>query len=103
MKELKEMTCTKAGYFYLGHFRQGWLEVLLETDHSGVSFNPNIKEPFELFKLFEVFGVDPEDGKYINDIEGRKCLVEFDENDRVKAIYNCYLPERYSYEVRKST
>lgn len=95
-------TCTRAGYFYLGHFRAGFLEVLLEAEGRGVTFNPNLNDPFNLFSLFQVFGLDPEDGKYINDIEGRKCRVELDKDRRVKKIYHIS-NDKIFYEVRKST
>lgn len=92
------MQCTRAGYFYLGHYRSGFLEILLETDHSGVSFNPRIDDTYSMFKLFEVFGLNPEDGKYLNELIGRKCRVEFDKNRKVRRIYHI-TNDKIFYEV----
>ena len=95
---LRKFTCTKSGYFYLGHYRAGFLQVLLETDHSGVSFYPRIDDTYSMFRLFEVFGIDPEDGKYINELEGRKCRVIFTEDRKVKRIYHA-TNNKIFYEV----
>ena len=94
------MQCTRAGYFYLGHYRSGFLEILLETDHSGVSFNPRMNDAFSMYSLFEVFGLNPEDGRYLNELIGRKCRVEFDKNDRVSKVYHL-TNDKIFYEVRR--
>lgn len=102
MNTLKEMQCTRAGYFYLGHYRAGFLEVLLESySHGiGVSFNPKINDTFNMYSLFKVFGLDPEDGKYINELEGRRCRVEFDKNNRVSKVFHL-TNDKIFYEVKR--
>lgn len=80
----ENMRVTQAGYRYIGHYHTGQLEIVLEGNCCGVSICP--KDEFKLFDLFLCFGIDPEDGKYLNDLVGKYCRVMFDENRRVKMI-----------------
>ena len=78
------MSVTNAGYKYVGHYRSGWIEIILEGGCSGVSVRP--RSTFDLFDLFMCFGDDPEDGKWLHDIVGKVCRVTFDEQGKVKMI-----------------
>lgn len=84
MAETINMCVTNAGYKYIGHYRTGYPEIVLEGRGCGVSIGP--KDEFNLFDLFLCFGVDPEDGKFLNDLIGKYCRVTFDEIGRVKQI-----------------
>lgn len=78
------MCVTRAGYKYFGHYRTGGLEIVLEGGSCGVSVNP--EDEFALYDLFLCFGVDPEDGKWLNELIGKYCRVTFDENGYVRMI-----------------
>lgn len=78
------MCATKAGYKYIGHFRCGCIEIILENGGCGVGIEP--KNEFDLFDLFLCFGIDPEDGKWLNEIVGKYCRVTFDEQGKVRMI-----------------
>lgn len=82
--ETRNMRVTRAGYKYIGHYHRGYLEIVLEGGCCGVSICP--KDEFGLFDLFLCFGIDPEDGRWINDLVGEYCRVVFDEQGRVKMI-----------------
>lgn len=78
------MRVTEAGYKYIGHYRRGVLEILLEDDCSGVAVQ--LKDEFSLYDLFMCFGIDAENGKWLHDLEGKFCRVHFDNNGNVKMI-----------------
>ena len=78
------MRVSEAGYKYIGHYRQGRIEIILEGSGCGVSVQP--KNEFDLFDLFLCFGLDPEDGKWLHEIVGRYCRVTFDDTGRARMI-----------------
>lgn len=78
------MIVTKAGYKYVGHYRAGCIEIILEGGCSGICVQP--KNEFNLFDLFLCFGIDPEDGKWLNDLVGKYCRVTFDDDGKVRMI-----------------
>lgn len=80
------MMVLSAGYYYIGHYRRAELRIILEGDHCGVEVNPRLSDEFNLYELFKVFDIDPEDGKYLHEIEGKYCRVIFDKDRRVKAL-----------------
>jgi acyl carrier protein len=86
MKNTKEMKVTAAGYKYVGHYRKGYLQIVLETAFSGCCIYP--KDEFGLMDLFAVFGIDAEDGVMLHDIIGKSCKVEFDDEGRPVKLYN---------------
>ncbi len=82
--ETINMCVTNAGYKYVGHYRSGWIEIILEGGCRGVSVQP--KSAFDLFDLFMCFAIDPEDGKWLHDLVGKYCRVTFDEHGKVRMI-----------------
>ena len=78
------MRVTRAGYKYIGHYRRGSLEIVLEGSSCGVSINP--QNEFSLYDLFLCFGVDPENGKWLNELIGKYCRVILDEDGYVRMI-----------------
>lgn len=75
LNEVRNMEVTHAGYKYIGHYRAGYLEIILEGSCLGVSVKP--KDTFEMFNLFRVFGIDAEDGVWFEKLVGRHCRVHF--------------------------
>ena len=84
--EITNMKVSRAGYFYIGHYRWAELRIILENNGIGVEVNPKLSEQFDMFDLFRVFDIDPEDGKYLQEIEGKYCRVIFGEGKRVAAL-----------------
>ena len=84
MRETVNMRVTQAGYKYVGHYRRGHLEIVLEGGGLGGSITP--KNEFDLFDLFLCFGIDPEDGKWMNDIVGKYCRVQLYDDGKLKMI-----------------
>ena len=78
------MCVTHAGYMYIGHYRQGRIEIILESGGCAVSVYPTSE--FDLFDLFVCLGIDPEDGSWVHDLVGKYCRVTFDEEGKVKMI-----------------
>ena len=78
------MCVTHAGYKYIGHYRRGYLEIVLESGSCGCGIEP--KNEFDLVDLFLCFGVDSEDGRWLSDIVGKYCRVTFDEEGKVRMI-----------------
>lgn len=74
--EVRNMKVTLAGYNYIGHFRRGELKIILEAGGMGCYVNP--KDEFNMFELFRVFDIDPEDGKMLESLTGKYCRVHFD-------------------------
>lgn len=84
--KISNMKVSRAGYFYIGHYRWAELRIILENDSVGVEVNPKLSGECDMYSLFRVFDIDPEDGKYLYEIEGKYCRVLFDENKRVTAL-----------------
>lgn len=84
--KVRNMRVSNAGYFYIGHYRGGRLSIILEGGGLGVGVNPKLSKPFDIYELFKVFDIDPEDGKYLQEIEGRYCRVLFDKDGKVAAL-----------------
>lgn len=84
--EVRNMMVSNAGYFYIGHYRGGYLRIILVGGGLGVEATPNISKPFDMYELFKVFDIDPEDGKYLQEIEGKYCRVLFDKDGKVAAL-----------------
>ena len=82
--EVRNMKVTLAGYNYIGHFRKGELKIILETGGMGCFVNP--KDEFNMYELFRVFDIDPEDGKMLESLTGKYCRVHFDEQGYPKAL-----------------
>jgi len=78
------MCVTHAGYKYIGHFRRGHLQIELEGNHCGCCVT--LENEFDLVDLFGCFGIDAEDGRWLNDLVGKCCRVTFNENDKVAMI-----------------
>lgn len=75
------MKVTFAGYKYCGHYRRGYLEIVLEGSGCGVTTHPSCE--FDLVDLFSVFDIDCEDPTSLNAIQGKYCRAYFDELDNV--------------------
>ena len=84
MSETINMKVTKAGYKYIGHCRTGYLEIALEGSHCGASIF--LTDAYKLYDLFRCFEVNPEDGKWLHDLEGKYCRVTFDEDGSVRMV-----------------
>lgn len=97
MSYVKNMVVTKAGYQYIGHFRRGQLQIVLESPHSGCDVNP--KDEFNLVKLFLVFGIDSEDGVMLESIKGKPCRVIFDD-DGCPVMLQHIVEDRITWEVK---
>ena len=82
--ETINMYVAKAGYKYIGHYHRGYIEIILEGGCCGCGIEPT--DEFSLFDLFLCFGIDPEDGRWLNDIVGKYCRVTFDEQGKVRMI-----------------
>lgn len=82
--EPRNMKVTHAGYKYVGHFRVGYLEIILESHCCGVSINP--KDTFTMYNLFSVFDICAEDGVWIERLVGKYCRVHFDEKGCVTKL-----------------
>ena len=80
----KNMEVTHAGYKYVGHYRRGYLEIILQSPGCGVSVNPS--DPFSMYDLFSVFGIDAEDGVWMEKLVGRYCRVHFDKEGYVEKL-----------------
>lgn len=78
MEKVMNMVVAKAGYKYIGHFRRGQLEIVLQSSHAGCTVYP--KDPFDFVNLFLVFDIDSEDGVMLESIKGKPCRVIFDED-----------------------
>lgn len=78
MEYTLNMVVTRAGYRYIGHFRRGQLEIVLQSPNSGCTVYP--KDPFDFVNLFLVFDIDSEDGVMLEAIKGKPCRVIFDED-----------------------
>lgn len=97
MSEVRNMVVTRAGYEYIGHFRQGQLRIILESSHSGCTVYP--KKEFDFVNLFLVFGIDSEDGVPMESIKGRPCRVIFDENGKAAKLQHI-VDDRIIWEVK---
>ena len=86
INEIRNMKVSRAGCFYIGHYRWAELRIILESDGVGVEVNPKFSKQFNMYDLFRVFDIDPEDGKYLQEIEGKYCRVIFDKDRRVAAL-----------------
>lgn len=84
--EVRNMMVSNAGYYYIGHYRLGELSIILVGGGLGVEVKPNISNPFDMYELFKVFDIDPETGKYLQEIEGKYCRVWFDKDGKVAAL-----------------
>lgn len=84
MYEPRNMQVTHAGYKYVGHFRCGYLEIILESHGCGVSVNP--EDTFSMYDLFSVFDICPEDGVWLDKLVGRYCRVHFDKDGHVEKL-----------------
>lgn len=84
--EVKNMMVSSAGYFYIGHYRMAQLRIILGGSGLGVEVEPKLLKQFDMYDLFRVFDIDPEDGKYLYEIEGKYCRVIFDKYNKVKAL-----------------
>jgi len=75
------MKVTFAGYKYCGHYRRGYLEIVLEGSGCGVTIHPS--REFDLVDLFSVFDIGCEDPTPLNTLQGKYCRACFDESDNV--------------------
>lgn len=81
------MRVERAGYYYIGHYRWAELKIILECSGLAVVVCPRLcSDEFSLFDLFKVFDIDPEDGEYLQAIEGEYCRVIFNEKGKVTAL-----------------
>ena len=80
----RNMQVTHAGYKYIGHFRCGYLEIVLENHGCGVSVNP--KDTFSMYDLFSVFGICAEDGVWLEKLVGKYCRVHFSKDGYVEKL-----------------
>lgn len=64
-----------AGYYFIGHYRQGELKITF----SNVGMSIKDSQIKDLNKLFKIFDIDSENGTYLEEIKGRYCRLEFDE------------------------
>lgn len=75
--EVRNMRVSRAGFNYTGHFRKGELKIILEAGGIGCFVRP--KDEFNMYNLFKVFNIDPEDGAMLESLQGYYCRVHFDE------------------------
>lgn len=89
MYEISEMTVSTAGWKYVGHYRCGFIDVILSTGNTAIYVQP--RNTFYLFDFFQCFGIDPEDGKHIEELKGKKCRAYIDKQTRrlikIKHLY----------------
>lgn len=76
----QEVTVKKAGYYHIGHFNQGRLEIMFNC--AGIY----IKNTDDLNDLFYVFGIDSENGKYLQELEGKSCIMYSDKDNKIRAL-----------------
>lgn len=73
----------KAGYYYIGHFGRGNLQIDFTNCRIAICFE-NQHKIFDL--LLKIFDVDSEDGVYLQSIEGKYCRVILDDNFKIQAL-----------------
>lgn len=84
--EVRNMMASHAGYFYIGHYCHAELKIILVGGGFGVEVNLKLSKSFDMYELFKVFDINPEDGKYLQEIEGKYCRVWFDKDRKVAAL-----------------
>lgn len=73
----------KAGYYYIGHFGSGQLQIDCNNCRIVIGFQ-NQHKIYDL--LYKIFDIDSEDGIYLQSIEGKYCRIIVDSNFNVKAL-----------------
>lgn len=89
----------EAGYKYIGHYRTGGPFIELENHAIGLSFSVG---KFELLDLFNVFGVDCENGAYLNELQGRVCLVEIDDHGNATKLVSV-TNDKFTYSLKPNS
>lgn len=81
--KIQNMQVKDAGFYYIGHFNAGELRIYFSNCY--ISVNPiKCKKMFEL--LYYIFGIDSEDGVFFEQIKGKYCRIETDDQFRIVAI-----------------
>lgn len=87
--EVREMVVDTAGYKYVGHYRCGFIDIIIRSGNTAIWLQPD--NHFYLFDFFLCFGIDPEDGKHIEDLKGKKCRAYIDKQTgrlvKIKHLY----------------
>lgn len=73
----------EAGYYYIGHFGCGQLQIDCKNCRIVIGFQ-NQHKIFDL--LYKIFDIDSEDGIYLHSIKGKYCRIIIDSNFNVKAL-----------------
>lgn len=73
-REVRNVQVKRAGARFIGHSNSLSIELLLET------FCINLQVSKLHGVLTEVFGVDPEDGYWVEDLKGKYCRVHIEDS-----------------------
>lgn len=63
------------GYYFIGHYNYGEIKVSFED----CGFKFKVDDVRNIGKLFHVFDVNSESGVFIENLKGKYCRIEFDE------------------------
>lgn len=82
MKTINEQV-REAGYFYVGHFGIGELQI----DFNNCRITIPFEKQYKIFDLLaDIFEIDSEDGVYLHSIKGKYCRIIVDDNFKIQAL-----------------
>lgn len=82
----------KAGYYYIGHYNCGYLAI--QFDDCEIHIYPSKCKYFFDF-LYNIFDIDSENGIWFEQIKGKYCRLEFDENFNLISICHIIRDSRF--------
>lgn len=85
-EKVRTMRVLDAGYYFIGLYCLAPLRIILEGGGFEVEVNPKFFDSSDMYELFQVFDIDYDDTKCLQDIVRKCCRVCFDENRRVVAL-----------------